>query len=382
MKLTKRVIDNAEIKDKAYELWDGEVKGFAARIYPSGLKSYMIQYRSKGRTRKFTLGKHGVLTPDEARKLAREKLVDVASGGNPAEDKSAYSKAPTLGDFCDYFLKHYAKSNLKPSTYKEYWRSVENFIKPALGTRKLQDIVKADISKLHQSHSERPYQANRTRGVLSKLFNYAEELALRPDNSNPVTKVKPYKENKRERYLSPEEQKLLGETLRKCAREGTESPYMLAAFKLLMLTGCRLGEIQTLKWAYIRGNAVMLPDSKTGAKKVYLGQSALDVLTDIEAKPNNPYVICGKIEGGYITDFQKPWRRIRKQAKIEDVHIHDLRHSFASGAVSTGESMPMLSKLLGHTDIQTTQRYAHLADAPMHEAADRVSQVISEALGE
>jgi len=380
MKLTKRVIDSAEIRDKAYELWDGEVKGFAVRIYPSGTKSYMIQYRVNGKTDKNFFGKHGVLTPDEARKIAREKLVYIANGGNPAEDKRAHAKAPTLGGFCNYFMEHYAKQSLKPSTFKEYQRSIDNFIKPALGNRKLQDIVKADVTKLHHSHSERPYQANRTRGVLSKLFNYAEELGLRPDNSNPVTKVKPYKETKRERYLSAEEQKQLGETLRKCARDGSENPYMIAAFKLLLLTGCRLGEIQTLKWDYIRGNAIMLPDSKTGAKKVYLGQPALDVLANIEPKPNNPYVICGKFEGGYITDFQKPWRRIRKLAEIEDVHIHDLRHSFASGAVSMGESMPMLGKLLGHKDIKTTQRYAHLADAPMHEAADRVSQVISDAL--
>ncbi len=380
MKLTKRIIDSAEVRDKPYELWDSEVKGFALRVYPSGIKSYMIQYRVKGKTRKYTLGKHGVLTPDEARKLAREQLVSVVQGGDPAKEKRDYNKAPTLSSFCDYFLKHYCEANLKPTTLKEYKRSIELFITPALGTYKLQDITKADIAKLHQDHSDKRYQANRTRGVLSKLFNYAEELGLRPDNSNPVLKIKPYHEKKRERYLSEEEFKRLGAVLKDCELTGTESPYMVAAIKLLIFTGCRLGEIQTLKWEYISGNAMHLPDSKTGAKKVYLGQAALDVLQNIEPKPDNPYVICGKLDGGYITDFQKPWRRIRKQADIEDVRIHDLRHSFASGAVSMGESMPIIGKLLGHTQIQTTQRYAHLADAPMHEAADRVSQAISDAL--
>ncbi len=282
--------------------------------------------------------------------------------------------------FAITFLEHYCKASLKPSTFKEYERCIKLFIIPALGTRKLQDIAKADVAKLHQDYSEKPYQANRTRGVLSKLFNYAEELGLRPDNSNPATKIKPYTEKKRERYLSPEEFSRLGVTLNDCALNGTESPYMIAAIKLLIFTGCRLGEIQTLKWEYIRGNAIHLPDSKTGAKKIYLGQAALDVLAELSPQTDNPYVICGKLDGSYITDFQKPWRRMRKQADIEDVRIHDLRHSFASGAVSMGESMPIIGKLLGHTQIQTTQRYAHLADAPMHEAADRVSQTISDAL--
>jgi len=373
MKLTKRLVDSTAIKDKPYEVWDGEVKGFAVRVYPSGIKSYMIQYRAKGRTRKLTLGKHGVLTPDEARKLARDKLVDVSKGGNPAEDKRAYNKAPTLAAFCDYFMKHYAPSKLKASTFKEYGRCIELFIKPALGSRKLQDITKADISKLHQDHSDRPYQANRTRGVLSVIFNYAEEMALRPDNSNPTVKVRPYTEKKRERFLTQAETRTLWSVLLKREEEGTESPYMIAAFKLLLFTGARLGEIQTLKWDYIRGNKAMLPDSKTGAKPLYLPEPALQVLSALERQADNPYVICGKKAGQYLTDFQKPWRRIRAEAGIGDVRIHDLRHNFASSGASSGESLPMVGKLLGHTQIQTTQRYAHLADDPVQEAGERIA---------
>lgn len=376
MKLAKRVIDNAEIKDKPYEIWDGEVKGFAARIYPSGVKSYMIQYRANGRTRKLTLGKHGVLTPDEARKLAREKLVAVTKGGDPAEDKRAYNMAPTLASFCDYFIKHYAASKLKPSTFKEYQRCIKLFIKPALGTRKVQDITKADIAKLHQDHSNHPYQANRTRGVLSVIFNYAEEMSIRPDNSNPTTKVKPYPEKKRERFLTKKETKRLWNTLIDREAAGLESPYMVAAIKLLLFTGARLGEIQTLKWEYIQGNKAMLPDSKTGAKALYLPKAALEVLSSLERQANNPYVICGKKEGQYLTDFQKPWRRIREAAKLPDVRIHDLRHNFASSGASSGESLPMVGKLLGHSQIQTTQRYAHLADDPVQETADRITNSI------
>jgi len=375
-KLTKRIVDGAVIKDTDYFIWDSNIKGFGLRVLKSGVKSYLIQYRSGGRTRRLSLGKHGVLTPDEARKLAREHLVDVANGGNPSEDKRRHATAPTLAVLCERFMNEHVKYKCKPSTQKEYRRNIDLFIKPALGTHRVQDITRQDIAKLHHANIHIPYQANRTLGVLSKLFHLAEEWGLRPDGSTPTRHVKKYPEEKRERFLSQEEIKILGKTLKACLEDGSENPYMIAAIKLLVYTGCRLGEIQTLKWDYIQGNALMLPDSKTGAKKVYLGAPALTVLGSIKRIEGNPYVICGKKPGSYLSDFQKPWRRIRARAELDDLRIHDLRHSFASGAVSMGESLPMISKLLGHTQVQTTARYAHLADAPMHDAAERVSAAI------
>ncbi|MBL4601291.1 MAG: tyrosine-type recombinase/integrase [Emcibacteraceae bacterium] len=377
MKLTKRIVDKAEIKNKNYVIWDDDVKGFGLRVYTSGIKSYMIQYRASGRTRKLTLGKHGILTPDEARKLARENLVDVAKGGNPTEDKKLYSEAPRFSVLCDRFLDEHAALNCKPSTVKEYTRCVNIFINPSLGSFKAQDITRQDVAKLHHTNMHIQYQANRILGVLSKIFNLAEEWGLRPDGSNPTRHVKKYQEKKRERYLEPDELRKLWEVMEKRLSEKLENSHMIAAFKMLLLTGCRLGEIQTLKWEYVRGNALILPDSKTGAKKVYLGMPTLEVLSSLARIENNPYVFVGKKEGGYITDFQKPWRRIRKDAKIEDVRIHDLRHTFASYAVSGGETLHITGKLLGHSQVQTTSRYAHLADAPMHEAADRVADAIT-----
>ena len=380
MKLTKRIVDSAEPKNKNYVLWDSEVKGFGLRVYVSGVRGYMIQYRANGRTRKLTIGKYGVLTPDEARKIARERLVDVAKGGNPTEDKRIYSEAPRLSILCDRFIDEHVELNCKPSTVKEYKRCVEIFIKPSLGSFKVQDITRQDVAKLHHANKHRPYQANRVLGVLSKLFNLAEEWGVRPDGSNPTRHVKKYPEKKRERYLDTYEIRKLWEVMAKRLSEKLESPYMIAAFKMLLLTGCRLGEIQTLKWGYVQGNAVMLPDSKTGAKKIYLGIPTLDILSSLERVDDNPYVFVGAKEGGYITDYQKPWRRIRKEAEIEDVRIHDLRHTFASYAVSGGETLHITGKLLGHSQPQTTSRYAHLADAPMHEAADRVTNAITNVL--
>ena len=379
-KITKRLIDSLKAQEKDYFIWDSEVAGFGLRVFKTGRKSYLIQYRVGSRTRRMTIGAHGVLTPDQARKEARSLLVSVTQGNNPSEEKRLYRHAPTLEALCERFMSDYVPTACKASTQKEYKRNVDIFIIPAIGKLKIQDIVRADISKFHQSLKDTPYQANRALGVLSKIFNLAEEWGLRKDGSNPTRHVKKFKEEKRERYLSNSELNSLGEILAKCEFEQTESPHVIAALKLLILTGCRLGEIQTSKWEYIQGNCLMLPDSKTGAKKVYLGNAVLEILAEIPEVENNPFIIIGTKEGQHITDMQKPWRRIRKAAKLEDVRIHDLRHTFASGAVSMGESLPMIGKLLGHSQVQTTARYAHLQDDPVHSAAERVSGVIANTL--
>jgi integrase len=379
-RLSKRIVDSAEKKDKDYFIWDSDVRGFGLRVLTSGKKSYMIQYRAGGRTRRYTFSPHGTMTPDEAKKKAKELLVQVVKGGNPSEDKRRYSEAPKMKNICKRFLDEYVKKRCKKKTYDDYQSLIDRFIKPSLGNYRTLDITRKDVAKLHKKLGDRPYQANRTLAVLSKIFNLTEEWGLRPDGSNPCRHVKKYKEAKRERYLSPDELKELGKTLREAAEDKTETAHVVAAFQLLILTGCRLMEIQTLKWSYVQENALLLPDSKTGAKKVYLGSAAREVLDAIARDPENEYVITGEKKGRHVTDLQKPWQRIREAAGLNDVRIHDLRHSFASGAVGMGESLPMIGRLLGHTQAQTTARYAHLADEPMHNAADRVSDKIAETL--
>jgi integrase len=277
-------------------------------------------------------------------------------------------------------MAEHVEQRCKPRTREEYRRSVELFILPKIGSHKVIDVTRAEIAKLHHGFRDIPYQANRTLGVLSKMFNLAEIWGLRPDGSNPCRHVKKYPEKKRERFLSPEELKRLGDVLNAAERDKSESPYVLAAFGLLILTGCRLGEIQTLQWQHVEGDSLALPDSKTGAKRVYLGKAAQDILARIPRTEGNPYVIAGEIDGQYWTDLQRPWRRIRKAAGLDDVRIHDLRHSFASSAVAMGEHLPMIGKLLGHRLVQTTARYAHLADDPVKASAERISNALSETL--
>jgi integrase len=380
-RLSKRTIDALTPSEKDYFVWEETLPGFGVRVLPSGRKSFLIQYRDAGgRTRRKSLGRYGTVTADQAKDKGRELLAAIAHGANPAEEVKRRRGAATVLELCERFLSDYVPSHCRASTAKEYRRCVDLFICPSIGRLQVEEITRVHIADLHHKHREKPYQANRTLGVLSVMFNQAEIWGIRPEGSNPCRHVKKYEEKKRERYLSPVELQRLGDTLRRLETEGVESLSAIHCIRLLILTGCRLGEIQTLKWDYIQETSAWLPDSKTGAKRIYLGPAALQLLSKIQRYDDNPYVITGKLTGSHLTDMQKPWRRIRKEASLEDLRIHDLRHSFASFAVGSGESLPMIGKLLGHSQVQTTARYAHLADDPMQNAAARISEELSKML--
>ena len=378
--LTKRTVDSLRPRETDYFFWDDNLAGFGVRVMRSGKKSYVVQYRSGGRTRRNAFSRVGTMTPDEARKHARELLVAVDKGQDPVAEIEAQRRTPTVAALSDRFLTEHVAHRCKPSTIGEYRRSVNLFIKPALGTFKVGDVKRADIAKLHSDMHAIPYQANRTLGVLSKMFNLAEIWGLRPDGSNPCRHVRKYPERKRERYLTIEEIGRLGRALDAAERDGSEGKPVIAAIRLLMLTGARLGEIQTLKWDYVREDYLALPDSKTGAKRVVLGKEAAEVLRRIERMPGNPYVIVGTLPAQHWTDLQRPWRRLRRNAHLPGLRIHDLRHTFASVAAGGGESLAAIGKLLGHTQVQTTARYAHLAPDPVRATADRVASEIHSAM--
>ena len=381
-KLTKRTVDMAEAGERVTVAWDDELRGFGLRVYPNGRKVYIVKCRVKGQQRFITLGQHGPVTADQARAKAYNILSEAKNGRDPARELDQMRKSPTMKDLGERFLKEHVAVRCKPSTQGEYKRSVELFINPKLGTRKVCDIERKDIAEFHHTLRDIPYQANRTLGVLSKMFNLAEVWGLRPDHSNPCLHVKKYPEQKRERFLSSEEYVALGKALDAIEADGSESKSAITAIRLLMLTGCRLGEIMTLKWDYVdlKAREFRLPDSKTGAKVVHFGKTLVDVLKSIERMEGNPWVITGRKEGARLTDLQHPWRRIRVRAGLPELRIHDLRHSYASGALALGEGLPMIGKLLGHTQVQTTARYAHLANDPVKAAAGKVSDTIGKAI--
>jgi integrase len=385
-KITKRSVDALKPAADGAEavLWDSELKGFGVRVQRGGAKSYVLHYRigtGRGATlRKLTIGRHGSpWTPETARKEAKTLLGMIEEGADPAADKMARREAPTIAELAERFLVEHAEAKRKGSTAAEYRRLLDKIILPALGKRKVADVTRADMTKLHHANRAIPYQSNRVLAVLSKMFNLAERWGLRPDGSNPCRHVERFAEKKRERMLSPAELARLGDAL--VAYDG--SPYAVAAVKLLVFTGARLGEVLGLRWEWIdfeRGEA-RLPDSKTGAKTLHLPPPALTVLSALPRLDGNPHVIAGQKPGAALVNLEKPWRAIRKEAGLDDVRLHDLRHAFASVAASSGMGLPIIGKMLGHTQAATTHRYAHLASDPVKAAAAAVAGKIAAAMG-
>ncbi len=372
-RLTKRAVDALKANGTDTVHWDGDLTGFGIRVRKSGRKYYVVQTRVAGKLRWFTVGPHGPLSPDQARARALEILADAKKGIDPRDAEARNATEPTMADLGRRFLEEYVPTHCKPSTQAEYGRSVKLFVDPAVGELSVREVQRKDVAALHHGLRDKPYQANRTLGVLSKMFSLAEVWGWRADGSNPCRHVKRYRERRRERFLSPKETARLGEVLREA--EG-EMPSAVAAFRLLLLTGCRMSEIRDLRWEYVKDDCIELPDAKTGGRVVPLGPEARAVLAGLPREDGNPWVIAGRLPGSHLTDLQRPWRRIRARAGLEDVRIHDLRHSFASRALALGESLTMIGKLLGHTQVQTTARYAHLARDSIQNAASRITYSI------
>ena len=372
-RISKRSVDAVKAGGTDTVYWDGELTGFGVRVRRSGRKSYVVQTRIAGKLCWFTIGPHGPLNPNQARARALEILACAKKGIDPRDADARREAEPSMADLGRRFLEEYVPVHCKPSTREEYRRSVRLFVDPVIGELRVPEVQRKDIAALHHGLRDKPYQANRTLGVLSKMFSLAEVWGWRPDGSNPCRHVKRYKEHKRERFLSPEETGRLGQVLREAEEE---MPSAVAAFRLLLLTGCRMSEIRDLRWEYVKDDCIELPDAKTGGRVVPLGPEARAVLSAIPRDEDNPWVIAGRLPGSHLTDLQRPWRRIRKQAGLEGVRIHDLRHSFASRALALGESLTMIGKLLGHTQVQTTARYAHLARDSIQTAAARITESI------
>jgi len=383
--ISKRSVDATKAAQKDSYLWDRHLKGFGLKVTPTGRKVYLIQYRvggRKGRTRRVTIGVHGVLTADQARARAKQLLGEVAAGCDPAAALREERGSGRLGELLTRFLEEHAKGKLKPSTAGEYHRLARLHILPVLQHRLARDISRSDVVRMHTALAAKPYQANRVAALLSKFFNWCEREGHRPDGSNPCRHVEKFGEVKRERFLSFEELTRLGEALRAAEDQRTASPWTIAAIRLLALTGARLSEILTLKWEFVdfERATIRLPDSKTGDKTVYLNAPALTVLTELHRVVGNPFVIVGERKGARLVNLQKPWRRIRKAAGLDDLRLHDLRHSFAFIGASGGMSLPMIGALLGHSQPQTTHRYAHLAADPLRAASETIAGQIAGAL--
>ncbi len=387
-KLTKRVVDAAEPAAQRYVIHDTGLPGFRLVVTPSGKKTYAVRYRvgggRKATIREPAIGAHGVITVDQARRIAGEWLAEAAKGNDPSATREASRDAPRMKDLFDRYLAEHSRAHKKPSSIAFDERMIRDVLRPELGNKKVTEISRADVSKLHGALSKKPAAANRVLALLSNIFNVAEAWGLRPDGTNPCRHVKKYREEPRKRFLSIEEMGRLGDALRSAERGelGPVLPQAVAAIRLLMFTGCRKSEILGLRWQWVDpvGARINLPDSKTGFKSVPLPPAALAILDALPRQPENPHVIVGAKPGAHLVNLKDPWELIRSAAKLSDVRLHDLRHSYAAIGAAGGHPLHIVGALLGHSQAATTRRYAHLADDPLQAASRIISDRIAAAL--
>ena len=355
-------------------LWDTEVKGFGLRVQPSGRRSYIYKFRTPdGRRRNRKLGDETALTAEAARRAVTVWVTNKALG-KPILNAKPIVQSITLRTLCDLYIEDYAKLHKKPKSIEEDSRYIERDIKPALGHKALSEIGSKDIVRLKSDFADTPVKANRVLALLSKIFNLAEEWEYREPNTNPTRHIRKFKEEPRRRYLKAEELERLENVMIDAEVNQWTSQPVIDAIRVLQMTGARLREVLNMEWAFVDlpNGQVHLPDSKTGQKTIFLSNKAGRYIADIERKPNNPFVFPGQRMGAQLINIQKPWRLIRERAQLNDVRIHDLRHTYASLAVAQNLSLPIVGKLLGHKSSKSTERYAHLYTDVMVAAAKKV----------
>ena len=378
--LSSRTVGRLKV-ERDTVFWDRELTGFGVRVYPSGGKVYVAQARGPEGPKRVTVGRHGVLTAEQARQRAALIIARVKAGEAPLPEPLAVKQAdgPTVADLAERFLEDYAAVRYKPGTLAWTRTALRRYIVPEFGKLTLEAVERAQVTELHHRLYASPSTANTVVRTLSLMYRLAESWGMVPEGCNPCRAIAKYPQRKRERFLTDEEFIRLGKVLDDSGERGGVSPSAVAALRLLMLTGCRKSEILTLRWEHVvlEAGELRLPDSKTGARVVPLSPSAVKVLAALPRSPDTPWVIPGRKPGTHLRALGDAWEVIRARAVLEGVRIHDLRHSFASRALALGESLPMIGKLLGHSQMETTSRYAHLARDSVHESAARIAESLA-----
>jgi integrase len=406
-RITKRVVDSLKIKPSEYAVWDATMPGFGVRVRPTGAMSYIVVYRAgSGRGApygRYTIGTIGKITPEKARLRAKGILGAVAHGRDPAGEKTSERGTPTVAELVDRFMAEHIEPKRKPSTTTFYEDILNRIVKPELGTSKADKVTRSAIAKVHGKLRATPFQANRMLAVVGSMYAFAARTGAVPEGINPARKIDKFAEHRRERFLTGAELERLGAAIREAETKGIPwevdeakskakhlpqaknrftkiGPFAAAAIRLLLFTGCRLREILHLRWENVdleRG-LLFLPDSKSGRKTVILNAPAMAVLTGL--KRIGSYVVPGDGPEKPRADLKRPWEAVARRAGLEGVRLHDLRHTYASFGAGGGVGLPIIGKLLGHTQSATTARYAHLDNDPLRRAAENIGGRIAAAL--
>ncbi len=362
-------------KQAEYTIWDTELKGFGLRVLPSGSCFWTVRSRRRGKHTRVTLGRPDEVAALLARTQARGLLAEAAVDGLPKQ-KAAVA-AITLEHFVETYWNDVARY-WKPSTAKRNFTAWRVQLSPAFGSMRISEVRSADVRLWRDDCAgEHEAQYNRAIPVLGSLLRYAEALNLRRKGSNPCRGLPRYRRAAKERYLSPIEYNRLGATLRAA---DDRFPAEVAIVRLLLFTDARISEIRDLRWEWVRPPHLLLPDSKTGPRTIWLNSQALAVLARIPRSEGCAFVFPNGAGTKPLT-IDPWWSGFRRSCSMPDLRLHDLRHSFASTAIMDNVPLVTIGKLLGHVLPETTAKYAHLADEVIGDAAQRISGSLAQALG-
>jgi integrase len=402
MKLTQTAAERLKPRERAYVHRDAAPPGFGCRVTPNGVRSWIFEYRPGGgrgaSTRRMTLGRIEALPYAKARKAAEALYHRTRLGADPAAARDSARAAPTVAVLVARYMAEEIEPQRKPGTVAYYAKLFRNHIVPALGRKRAVEVTYGDVVRLHRAVGT-PAQvtANRAIALVSSLYSWAGRAGEVPRGTNPARDVSKFREQARTRYLSNDEIARLGATLALAESEGLPayegeskhnrrpenrrlvlSPHATNAIRMLLLTGCRLGEILALQFADVdfSHGLLTLRDSKTGARPVWLSAPAMVVLEELHRIRLGDYVIAGDRPDAPRADLNRPWRAVAAHAGLDGATLHTLRHTHASVGVGAGIGLPLVGALLGHKVASTTARYAHIG----HEPARRASEAIGSAL--
>ena len=419
IRLGKRTVEAAPVKAAQYKLWDADLKGFGLKVSPGGAKTYFVRYRvGEGRAARgheYTLGRHGELTAEEARAEAGRVLGRVRLGADPQTDRQKARAELTVAALCDFYLKE-GVATKKESTLVADRARIKAHIKPLLGKKLISTVSSSDVARFMRDVAAgktavevKPSRkdakatgakgkaltkvetrkrtdsnarggkgtASRTVGLLGAIFTFATQEGLL--TSNPVRGVERFRDQKSQRFLSKEEVANLTKALSDLEKDGANA-HGVTVIRLLTLTGARKSEIEGLKWSEVdlERSCLRLEDSKTGARVLPIGAPAKQILGTLPRSAQSPFVFpSAKNPDGHYVGTPKLWEKVKREAELPGVRLHDLRHTFASFGIAGGLSLPLIAALLGHKDVKTTQQYAHLADDPVKAAADRTAGALA-----
>lgn len=379
IKLTKSAVDAAQPQAQPVELRDTLVPGFLCKITPAGRKVFMLQYRTNaGERRKPALGQYGELTVEQARSLAQEWLAQVRRGGDPAADKAEARKAPTVKELCVKFMEDYSKQRNKPSTQKGYQSVIDRNIIPMIGRLKVQDVKRPDIAGMMKKMAHKPADANRTFGVMRRMFNLAEVWGYRSDGTNPCRHVPMYPNGKATHLISDEDMGRIFRQLDRLEAEGLENYVIPLAIRLQFEFACCCSEIVGLQWDWVdlENRRVVWPDSKTGGMSKPLSEEAHRLLSAAPRQEGCPHVLPSPNHPGqHLTtgEYYNGWSRTLKAAGATHVGTHGIRHRSATDIANSGIPVKVGMALTAHKTVAMFMRYVHTEDDPVRQAAELVA---------